>query len=93
MTEPTTDAAVANLNARVDLLSSQLLQIAQMQGTAAERTQTNQREVITYVTQKIEELTNVVAELQGAHTNGQVDDPGLADRVRSSGRGHRDVQE
>lgn len=64
MAEPTTEhPTFAAINARLDLLSAQILQLAAMNGQAGERAQTNQRELITYVTSKVEELTTAYTDL------------------------------
>ena len=65
------DVELTKINARIDMLSMQILQVVQMAGQANEKSQQNQREVINYVTKSVEELTQAINALTLAgHDHG-----------------------
>lgn len=102
MTEPTNDnitAAINSINARLDLLSAQVLQLAGMHGQMTERAQVNQRELVNYVTTKMDELsqgfslvsTQVSQIAEGAHDHREDSTTDETPTVRNGNPSKMDV--
>lgn len=73
MAEHAPDEVVATLSAKVELLSSQLLQLAQIIGQTAERAAVSQRELINYVSTQVAEVKGQLAGVAAAQADVDAD--------------------